>query len=78
MQKILQTRRHFFQRSAGRLGAMALAHLLRAERYVDPLAPHMPPAPATAKSVIFLFMPGGPSQIDLYDPKPELAKWQGN
>ena len=32
---------------------------------------------AKAKSVIFLYMPGGPSQIDLFDPKPELQKWHG-
>lgn len=33
--------------------------------------------PASARAVIFLFMPGGPSQIDLFDPKPELRKWHG-
>lgn len=56
---------------------MALAHLLEAEGRTDPLAVKKPHFPATAKNVIFLFMPGGPSQLDLFDPKPELAKWSG-
>ena len=33
--------------------------------------------PAKAKNVIFMFMEGGPSQLDLFDPKPELKKWDG-
>jgi hypothetical protein len=73
----LQTRRRFFQRSAGALGVAALTQILDAEGRTDPLASRNPPFPATAKNVIFLFMPGGPSQIDLFDPKPELAKWHG-
>ncbi len=56
---------------------MALTHLLQAEGRTDPLAVKNPHFPATAKNVIFLFMPGGPSQLDLFDPKPELAKWSG-
>ena len=43
----------------------------------NPLAPKKPPLPATAKSVISLFMQGGPSQVDTYDPKPLLAKLHG-
>ena len=43
----------------------------------DPLAAKKPPLPAKAKNVIFMFMEGGPSQLDLFDPKPELAKWDG-
>jgi hypothetical protein len=55
------------------LRSAALAHLFHVEGRSAP-APHLP---ARAKSVIFLFMPGGPSQIDLFDPKPELTKWHG-
>ncbi len=55
------------------LRSAALAHLLSLEGRSAP-APHFA---AKAKSVIFLFMPGGPSQIDLFDPKPDLAKWHG-
>ena len=43
----------------------------------DPLAPKKPHHPATAKSVIFLFMEGGPSHVDLFDPKPLLDKLDG-
>lgn len=49
--------------------------LTRRQLLLSALAPaHFP---ASARSVIFLFMPGGPSQIDLFDPKPELRKWHG-
>ncbi len=44
---------------------------------VNPLAPKMPHFAAKAKNIIFMFMEGGPSQLDLFDPKPELAKWDG-
>jgi hypothetical protein len=43
----------------------------------DPLAPKSPPLPATAKHVIFLFLNGGPSQVDTFDPKPMLDKYNG-
>ncbi len=43
----------------------------------DPMAPRAPHFPATAKNVIFLFMEGGPSHIDLFDPKPELNRLAG-
>ncbi len=42
---------------------------------LNPLAPKLPPLPAKAKRVIFLFMNGGPSQVDTFDPKPALAKY---
>ena len=45
--------------------------------FVNPLAPKPPMLPAKAKSVIFLFMYGGPSQVDLFDPKPILNKKDG-
>jgi hypothetical protein len=60
-------RRQFLKNCAAGMGMMAVADLMGAE-------PHHP---AKAKSVIFLYMPGGPSQIDLFDPKPELTKWHG-
>jgi hypothetical protein len=77
------TRRDFFRRCAGGLGTAALAHLLAGEGKLsaaartDPLAPKPPHYAPKAKRVIFMFMEGGPSQIDLFDPKPALQKWQG-
>lgn len=44
---------------------------------LNPLAPKQPHFPATAKRVIHLFMNGGPSHVDSFDPKPELTKWHG-
>lgn len=44
---------------------------------LDPLAPRSPHFAARARSVIFLFMSGGPSHVDLFDPKPELVRWAG-
>jgi hypothetical protein len=67
-----QTRRRFFLDSAAGLGSIALTHLLRAEGSTK--RPHFAPR---AKNVIFLFMEGGPSQIDLFDPKPELQRLDG-
>ena len=43
----------------------------------DPLAPAAPHFPARARRVIFLFMPGGPSQVDTFDPKPRLTRDHG-
>src|SRR4051794_35900867 len=45
--------------------------------FANPLAPKKPMLPAKAKSVIFLFMYGGPSQVDTFDYKPELYKLDG-
>jgi Protein of unknown function (DUF1501) len=74
----IANRRAFLTRSAGGLGALALAHLTAEERAVaDPLAPKPPHRPAKAKAVICLFQHGGPSQMDLFDPKPELTKRHG-
>src|SRR4029079_9805102 len=65
------------------IGTAAIAHLLagegRAEEpSVDPLIPKPPPFKPRAKNVIFLFMEGAPSQVDLFDPKPGLKKWDGS
>jgi hypothetical protein len=71
------TRRAFLGRYAGSLGALALSHLLAEEgRASSPSAkgPHHPPR---ARSVICLFQHGGPSQMDLFDPKAELSKRHG-
>ncbi|MFM7152260.1 MAG: DUF1501 domain-containing protein [Gemmataceae bacterium] len=78
------TRRHFFQRGAMGLGAAALSTLLaqsqssaRASNSPQvygglPGLPHFPPK---AKRAVYLFMNGGPSQIDLLDHKPKMAEW---
>jgi hypothetical protein len=77
----IQTRRGFFEQCAGGIGIAALAQLMesegRAAADVNPLAPKQPHFPAKAKNVIFMFMEGGPSQLDLFDPKPALQKWSG-
>jgi len=72
----IRTRREFLMRSCGGLGALALSSMLQAEQ-ADPLAPKKPHHPPTAKSVIFCFMEGGPSHLDLFDPKPELQRLAG-
>jgi uncharacterized protein (DUF1501 family) len=79
------SRREMLQRAGMGFGAWALLGLLSRERLaaapsiqsVNPLAPKSPHFPAKAKSVIFLFMQGGPSHIDTFDPKPLLAKLHG-
>ena len=81
------TRRLFLQECAAGLGAAwlpsAASSALRATSVpamrdaARPLAPVMPPLPATAKRVIYLHMAGSPSQLDLFDYKPELQKLDG-
>jgi hypothetical protein len=68
-------RRAFLSHTAGCLGGLALAQL--AAEAADSLAPKKPHHPAKAKAVICLFQHGGPSQMDLFDPKPELTKRHG-
>src|SRR5579863_8917874 len=67
-------RREFLMRSCGGLGALAFSSMMQG---ADPLAAKKPDHPPTAKSVIWLFMEGGPSHIDLFDPKPELERLAG-
>lgn len=69
-------RRAFLSRSLGSLGSFALADLLAAEARAGHVtkSPHHEPR---AKAVICLFQHGGPSQMDLFDPKPELNRLQG-
>jgi hypothetical protein len=74
------TRRHFFRDCTVGLGGMALASLLSREAHADtanPLRARPGHFPAKAKAVIFLFMAGGPSQLELYDPKPTLNRLHG-
>jgi hypothetical protein len=67
-----QTRRHFLSRTGLGLGAMALA-AMKAEGDEA----KVPPRPARAKHVIYLHMAGSPSQLELFDYKPELSKFNG-
>ncbi len=76
------SRREFLERAGLGFGRLALSVLLgselgRSASIGNPLAAKTPPLPATAKNVIFLFMHGGPSHIDTFDPKPLLAKLDG-
>jgi hypothetical protein len=79
------TRRHFFSQCAVGLGSIALASLLNEQRslaaeapkLVNPFAPKPPHFPARAKNIIFLFMAGGPSQLELFDHKPKLIELNG-
>jgi hypothetical protein len=63
------------RRSGRGFGAVALAGLLDAAE--NPLLPKAPHAPARAKSIIYLFMHGGVSHVDTFDPKPELSRHNG-
>ena len=80
------TRRHFFRRSALGLGTAALGSLLNPRLFAQSSIPGGPPTHGAlptlhfapkAKRVIFLFMSGGPSHIDLYDYKPQLKQHHG-
>src|SRR5574341_1430152 len=79
------TRRWFFRQCGVGLGAIALDTLLASAQSAtpsstaprDPLAPKAPQCSPRAKRVIYLFMGGAPSQIDLFDPKPMLKKFDG-
>ena len=89
--RLLLTRRHFFGLNAAGIGTAALAALLsgqlrgeettvtggRSERPFPPL-PGLPHFAPKAKRVIYLFQSGGPSQMDLFDFKPQLAKLRGS
>src|SRR5437763_14882951 len=70
------TRRQLFGRAATGIGAAALASLFHPKLLAAPAlaAPHHPPR---AKRVIYLFMHGGPSQLDLFDHKPGLRARHG-
>lgn len=71
------SRRDLLNSFAYGVGGMALADLMHGAPAVNPLAPRPPHFAPKAKSVIFMFMEGGPSQMDLFDPKPALLKHNG-
>ena len=79
------SRRAFLSRTGSGLGSIALAHLLNSEGALSPalaaptnsLAAKPPHHQPRARAIIWLFMEGGPSHIDLFDPKPELEKLAG-
>jgi len=75
------SRRAMLRRSAVGFGSLALTSLLgdhtRAAHSANPLAPVLPHFAARAKRIIFLFMSGGPSQVDTFDPKPLLTRDDG-
>jgi uncharacterized protein (DUF1501 family) len=81
----LITRRWFFRQCGVGLGSVALASLLGTKdafgasppRPSNPLAPKQPPFRGKAKRVIYLFMGGAPSQLDLFDYKPALERYNG-
>ena len=75
--QLAQTRRHFFSRTAKGIGTAALASLLDRDLEASMGLPGMPHHTAKAKRVLFLHQSGGPSQIDLFDYKPQMSKHQG-
>ena len=74
-----RTRRHFFKQAGFGIGTAALAGLLDNQVFAADAAgsAKAPMFPAKAKSIIYLFMAGAPSQVDLLDPKPLLQKYDG-
>ena len=66
------TRRYFFSRASTGIGIAALASLLQDDLLADGALPGLPHFPPTAKRVIYLFQSGAPSQMDLFDYKPNL------
>jgi len=87
-----RTRREFLWETGAGFGALGLTGLFGNDpllaassvdgkkvkvKFTNPMAPRPPMFPAKAKAVIFLFMYGGPSQVDTFDEKPELAKMDG-
>lgn len=80
------SRRHMLSSCASGFGSLALAGLLQDSAFADPVtdevsdagfAGHGPHHEVRAKNVIFLYMDGGPSQVDTFDPKPMLDKFNG-
>ena len=77
-----ETRRHFFREAGFGIGSLALLSLMDERLFAatpaaDPLAVRPPHFAPKAKHVIFLFMAGAPSQVDLLDPKPKLKQHNG-
>ena len=81
---LFETRRHFFSRCGLGVGKMALASMMAkqaiaaaARKTENPMAPKPGHFPAKVKSVIYLFMAGGPSQLELFEHKPKLSEYDG-
>ena len=81
---LAQTRRHFFERCGIGLGRIALASLIgdrmlpaASTASLNPMAPRQPHFAPRIRNVIYLFMAGGPSQLELFDYKPKLAEYDG-
>src|SRR5437879_10883199 len=80
-------RRDFLKKAGAGFGLLALADLLQGDgllagdngpsQAVDPMAPRQSHYPSKAKAIVWLFMEGAPSSVDLFDPKPELTKRDG-
>src|SRR5262245_12227151 len=79
--RLTRTRREFIRDAFCGFGGLALASLLDEQQAragtVNPLATKMPHLPAKARAVIFVFMAGGPSHLETFDPKPLLNELQG-
>src|SRR5690349_9476867 len=71
---VKHSRRQMLANCANGFGGLALLHMMAKEAASAERKPHYA---AKAKSVIFLFMDGGPSQMDTFDPKPRLNKENG-
>jgi hypothetical protein len=75
------TRREFFSKAGSGLAGVALTHMLHQDGLLaasaDPLTAKKPHHTPAAKSIIWLFMEGGPSHVDLFDPKPKLVELAG-
>ncbi|MEO8352495.1 MAG: DUF1501 domain-containing protein [Chthoniobacteraceae bacterium] len=84
LDNIIFTKREFLKRTGMGFGALSLASMVGGNPFapagaqaasLSPMAPRQPHFPAKAKAVIHIFAEGGPSQVDTWDPKPELAKY---
>jgi len=86
LKDVIFTRREFLERTGMGFGAMSLASILGlsfggqagaapSNKSLSPLLPKQPHFPVKAKAVIHIFAEGGPSHVDTWDPKPELAKY---
>ncbi|MFT5524157.1 MAG: hypothetical protein ACI9HK_002108 [Pirellulaceae bacterium] len=82
--ELIETRRHFFGKAAGGIGSAALASLVNPNLFAGDAKPALQGTPgleglphfaAKAKRVIYLFMSGAPSQLDMWDYKPKMAEW---
>src|ERR1700749_3780847 len=77
---VTRTRRHFLTSTASGIGTLALATMLGQENLLAGTGPMKVRAahfPAKAKACICIYMEGGPSQMDLFDPKPKLIELDG-